>query len=525
MRPIFHVAQGSMVFIVACGPRSGLVSGTDGTPELVCSGGASIGAGNLDPGFGANTILEPVDVDCRWEGTAFPMYRRSHDGALFYRPLLSVVKRPEVDRLFDPAGRTVTLRVLMAAPDPSAACRPRPGREAEPGLASARPLPLTRFKLKLESPVSSGVCEMGDGSSLVTLADEELVHVRFDEADQAGRFVEALEKDLSLMALRGYYESVGHVRALRCGVDAMALGHLDEEDLVGVLASAGLTSTGTHASLLLLAGDPDEAHLALAGALEEALVDFVPRTCPADMAASLADGLLAKWSTPAVEPPGGTLVAVGDVTLDWLEQGIAAAASLLPVADEVVVRGGCCEAGCDGCCDERADCLLAPAQTEDRCGTGHPGDACVVCEADRICKDSKCWTPPYMDARYELTLVGVDVDSRCGAMEVGACDLSVSYGLVGGAAKEFHAGPDDTSSVLVGALMLSGADAVTTMCGFEVTVTDRDPFSDDLLGSCTVAVRKQHLARSFKDPAGVEFETTCAEDWITVRFMVQVSPG
>lgn len=518
----------ALACLAACGPRPGSDPLPGGVPQMTCGGAESLGGALLDPDWQGNVILEPVDLDCRWEGSSFPMYRRAHDGALFYRPLFKVAEPPRVDELDDSSGRTLMFDLVMAVPDPEAACRTTEGGPTDLPVDTARPLPLTNAKLKLESPVASSVCEMGDGQTLAVLGDEEWFRVKLEDADAAERVEGALALDPSLLALRVYWQSVGSLRAIRCTVVDEGLKLLEKWRIESDLRSAGLTPLEDGETWLLGPDGVKKARGVVTASIVQAIQDFGPFSCSSEILGEVvAAELLQSWQTGTQAGDDGVqlvTVKVADVTRSWLVERIGRDAPLMPVAGEEVVRGGCCSVQCEGCCDERADCLGASQQTEQRCGTGEPGKPCTSCPSDEICKDGKCWRPPYMEGSYEVSLVAVDVDGRCGLMEVGGCDLDVGFRLPGEEQYDTFAGPDNANHVQIVELMLTGADAQTAMEGFDVTLSDRDPFSDDFLGSCTVSITNHHLAQAFKDPGGAVFFQPCQKSWVQVGFKVQLTP-
>ena len=286
--------------LCGCGPPPAQGGSPEAPPHLTCGGGGSLG-GLQDPGFTAGVVLEPVQADCSWESTSFPMYRRVQDGALFYRPLFVVVQPPELDALDDPDERTLMFHFLVRAPDPRAACRQPPDPLRELALQTAEPLPLTNAKLKLESPVATDVCEMGDGASLQVLGDQETVRVTFAEAGDARRVMEALEQDPSLLALRVYWESVGSILALRCSIDGESLELLERGRIESEMRSADLAPAEDGTTWILDDGQVRTVRSVVQEALDEVLRDFPPRTCPADTAEVLAGQIVESWKIDAPE--------------------------------------------------------------------------------------------------------------------------------------------------------------------------------------------------------------------------------
>ncbi len=570
--------------LASCGPRPGPEHGPgEGGITLECGGGGSLAPGTIDPGWSDETVLVPVAADCRWEGMPFRLYRRAPDGALFYRPLLKIVDAPEKDTFADPSGRTLSLALLTRVPDVEAACR----MDEELALDGAEPMPLSLLRMRLEAPLKSEACEMG-GSGPVFLADEEIVLVTFPDRSTVERVLDAFEKDPAKIGLRIYYELVGSVRETRCRVDEdeatgrHGLASLLREKGLEVDSNAVLYATAAtrdravktieaelgdaiadfpplaceastrstvasrlvdswttrtfkpgdaaHAVALSMANTEPGDERSLADACRKAVEAASGKEIAAKMGSDVTGfdlksnfDAFAGSSVDCPEGPEVLEIEIGDLDASVIDPILASLAPLAPFADEIVMHAGTCSASCSGCCDERRDCASASDQDEQRCGTGAPGESCVQCTPDTIC-DGTCVTPPFMDAVYNVTLVSVEA-WRCGLMEVGGCDLDVRYGLHSGSELHSISGPNNASSVDINAVLLKDADPDAAMEGFEVEIDERDPFANDFLGSCNVAVGKEHLVAAFRRKGAPVSEQECQKSTNLVHFKVELGPS
>ena len=127
------------------------------------------------------------------------------------------------------------------------------------------------------------------------------------------------------------------------------------------------------------------------------------------------------------------------------------------------------------------------------------------------------------ETTYDLVFVEVHATS-CGGMEVGACDIDLEW-KVGDGEWQSRSGPKNAGGVTLDLPLMQNVPPDAILEGFDVSLTDRDPFVDDDLGSCHVDPGKEHLVAAFRKKGAPDSEQSCGKSSNTVVFRVELNPS